>query len=321
LKNECQSREKKKRLPGEQYVNTSSKVVCGKTFAAVTECCNKKYCEKFTLDEQNDSFISFFNSGSKSLQDSFLASCVKVKDTKVKRPTTDPKQNRVYTWTYILKTEGVVQEVCRKFIVQLFQVSMERVHVIQCKVTSNEGFEEKRGSHLNRSHKIDSNLWDLALVHLQTLPHRESHYRQQKSVRFCFENPNLTVVELFRLFQSYFLKNTGKQLKIAYKMYYEFFHNRCNFSFGRPKTDVCDFCVESEKKLASIRNDECLLEYKVHKKKAKAHDELRKDYMSRCKNDPTVLVVEFDYAHPKVELYLTVLQTFVMVICIQYTHT
>jgi uncharacterized protein (DUF2147 family) len=112
---------KQKRLFGEQYVNTIGKVVCGKTFAAVTECCNKKCYEKFTLDEQNDSFTSFFNGGSKSQQDSFLASCMKVKDdTKVKRPTTDPKQNRVYTLTYSLKTEGVVQEVCRKFILQLF---------------------------------------------------------------------------------------------------------------------------------------------------------------------------------------------------------
>jgi hypothetical protein len=150
---------KQTRLSGEQYVNTSGKVVCGKTFAAVTECCDKKCYEKFTLDEQNDSFISFFNSGSKSQQDSFLANCMKVRDgTKVKRPTTDPKQNRVYAWTYTLKTEGVVQAVCRKFIVQLFQVYIKRVRVIQCNVTYNESFEEKRGSHLNRSHKIDSNV-------------------------------------------------------------------------------------------------------------------------------------------------------------------
>jgi hypothetical protein len=92
---------------------------------------------------------------------------VKVKDdTKVKRPTTDPKQNRAYTWMYSLKTEGVVEEVCRKFILQLFQVSIKRVYVTQCKVTSNGSFEEKQGSHLNRSHKIDSNVWDLALAHL-----------------------------------------------------------------------------------------------------------------------------------------------------------
>jgi hypothetical protein len=194
-------------------VNTSGNVVGGKTFAAITECCNKKCYEKFTLDEQNDSFISLFKSGSKSLQDSFLASCMKVKDdTKVKRPTTDPKQNRVYTWTYSLKTEGVVQEVCRKFIVQLFQVSIKRVRVIQCKVTSNKSFEEKPGSHLNRSHKTDS-VWDLVLPHLQTLPHKKSHYGQQISKRFCLENPNLTVVELFRLFQSYFLKKYWKTTK------------------------------------------------------------------------------------------------------------
>jgi hypothetical protein len=83
---------------------------------------------------------------------------------------------------------------------------------------------------------------------------------------------------------------------MAYKTYYEFFHNRCNFSFSILKTDICDFCEESEKKLASNPNDECLLKYKVNKKKVNAHDKLKKDYISRCKNDPRVLVIEFDYA-------------------------
>jgi hypothetical protein len=184
-----------------------------------------------------------------------------------------------YQTTRCYNPEDSNLQVCRKFIMQLFQVSIKRVRVIKCKVTSNESFEEKRGSHLNRSHKINSNVWDLALAHLQTLPHNKSHNGQQKSERFYFENPNLTVVEFFRLFQSYFLKNTGKQQKMAYKTYYEFFHNCCNFSFSRPKTDVCDFCIEGEKKFASKPNDECLLKYKVHKKKANAHDELKKDYI------------------------------------------
>jgi hypothetical protein len=99
---------------------------------------------------------------------------------------------------------------------------------------------------------------------------------QQKSERFCFENPNLTVVELFRLFQSYFLKKYWKTTKNGLQKSFEFFQNRCNFSFSRPKTDVCDFCVESEKTLVSNPNDKCLLKYKVHERKAKAHDELKK---------------------------------------------
>jgi hypothetical protein len=134
----------------------------------------------------------------------------------------------------------------------------------------------------------------------------------------------MIVVEMFMLFLSYFLKNTGKQLKMAYKTYYEFFHNYCNFSFSRPKTDVCDFCGESEKKLASKPNDECLLKYKVHKKKAKAHDELKKDYISRCKNDPTDLVVEFDYAQnlpiPKLNCTSQFYKCLLW-LCIQCTHT
>jgi hypothetical protein len=56
-------------------------------------------------------------------------------------------------------------------------------------VTSNESFEEKRGSHLNRYHKIDFNVLDLALAHLQTLPHK-------KKVTTDSKNPNAFTLKI-----------------------------------------------------------------------------------------------------------------------------
>lgn len=261
---------KKKRLSGETYVNTSNNDVPAKTFRAVTECCNNKCYEIVNASKQGEVFNGFLKSETKSLQDVLLSNCMKVKDDSTNRKfIVDQKVKRVHTWVYTLKDGGVAKVVCRKFILQLFQISAKRIRVIQGKVAVNETFEEKRGSHTNRPHKINANVWDIAISHLQTIPHKKSHYGQQKSERLYFENPNLTVVELFRLFQSYFLETTGKKLKMAYKTYYEFFHTRCNFSFRKPKSDVCDFCIECETKLASNPNDECLLQYRVHKKKQK----------------------------------------------------
>ncbi|PSN30160.1 hypothetical protein C0J52_27503, partial [Blattella germanica] len=44
---------------------------------------------------------------------------------------------------------------------------------------------------------------------------------------------------------------------------------KCKFSFRRPKTDVCDYCVECETKLKTNPNDSCKIQYTLQKTKAK----------------------------------------------------
>lgn len=61
---------------------------------------------------------------------------------------------------------------------------------------SGSGFEERRGEHTKRPHKVNNNDWELALEHLMSIPHKTSHYAAKKSHRLYFENPNRTIKDL-----------------------------------------------------------------------------------------------------------------------------
>lgn len=82
---------------------------------------------------------------------------------------------------------------------------------------------------------------------------------------------------------------------MAYKTYFKFFRET-NYTFRKPKSDVCHYCTEMEQKLSVNPNDECHLQY-IHKRKVQQHLKLKSDYISKCKEeDSDTLVVEFDYS-------------------------
>lgn len=57
----------------------------------------------------------------------------------------------------------------------LLQVLETRVRIVQGKVSHGGTFEERRGKHDNSPTKLGQHVWELALEHLKTIPHRPGH--------------------------------------------------------------------------------------------------------------------------------------------------
>lgn len=92
----------------------------------------KKSHKKFDSDLQESIFNTFWKSDSKTIQDTFLASCVSVKPkTDRSRNKINPKINRVNIWQYSLKNNGMSYPVCLKFLLDLLQLSMKGMRVLR----------------------------------------------------------------------------------------------------------------------------------------------------------------------------------------------
>lgn len=284
------------RNSGKSYVSTSKKLISGKEFTRVTTCCLKKCCEKVTQEQQIDMFTKFWDSSNKEVQDTFLSTCMKTQS--LKTVATQPKKERLRSWCYSLRVDnGHELVVCQKLLMKLFNVSVKRIRIVQDKIINHNGsFSDQRGTHCNRPYKFESSVWDLLIEHINSIPHKKSHYCQEKSNLNYFDDPCLNVKTLHDMFSQFYKEKTGKNLIMKYKTYFKFFKQQCNFSFRHPKTDVCDYCTECQMKLNVNPEDECKLNFMVHKKKMKAYSKTKNEILENCKTDLTTLVIEFDYA-------------------------
>lgn len=210
---------KANRNNGDSYVNTSGNFVRSKSFQAVSKCCPKKCYEK--VENQVELFNAFYDCGEKVEQDVYLAGCMTAQP--VKRVGVNVKKNRELSWIYSVKFMGQMFVTCQTFLLNLYQITRKRLRIIQKKALEGDTFKDMRGCHSNRPNKVESSVWDLAKKHLESLPHKTSHYSRQKSSKLYFENPNLNVKILFQLFQSFYKESTGLSLKIGYRCYFNFF--------------------------------------------------------------------------------------------------
>lgn len=100
-----------------------------------------------------------------------------------------------------MNVNGEKTNVCRSFFLNLYQISQKRIRIIQRNVCGGESFNEQRGRHSNRPHKLEQQIWDLAIAHLKTIPNRPSHYNSSsKTNKLYFDNPDLTIETLFEEF-------------------------------------------------------------------------------------------------------------------------
>lgn len=91
------------------------------------------------------------------------------KHNDIGKVTVNPKRNRDHKWDYFLTYEGEKIKICCAYLLKIYQISEKRLRIIQQKVLSNDTFEEKRGPHNNRPHKIGVNVWKIVKDHLNSI--------------------------------------------------------------------------------------------------------------------------------------------------------
>lgn len=103
-----------------------------------------------------------------------------------------------------MKKSGSVISVCRKFSLDLLKISEKTLRIIQKKIKEDESFTEKRGTHRNQK-TFEPQVWQLAMDHLKSVPHRPSHYTETKSNRLYFCDADLNIKDLYKGFKAHFL--------------------------------------------------------------------------------------------------------------------
>lgn len=268
----------------------------GKVFSATTDCCLRRCHDSFSSTVQKELFDRFYSLPSKESQDSFLSRCMTLSLEKPKRVRAEKqRQADRKKWTYGIPICAGKKLVCKTFLVHLYAVSLKRLENLQKKLMNDEGPEDKRGRHKNRKHALNPDVICLMKDHLESIESEFSHYSYNKSNLKYFTNPALNVKKLYKLFQLFYKKKTDEPLRLAYKTYHMLFNSKFHYGFARPKTDVCDFCTECKEKLRVDANDPCAVDYTLHQKKYKAHQKIRRDFIALAKQDPSILVLEFDY--------------------------
>lgn len=285
---------KLKRSLGEEYTSARGKTVPKKVFQYVTNCCSKKCCDNFDKNTQNKIFSEFWGIGVKEQQDTFLLSCL---ENVPKLRESIGKKKRDNQWKYYFTVQGLKISICRNFLLSLMKISEKRVRIIQKFKLSGEPVRDMRGKHDNRPNKISQNVYNMIKEHWAKFPSKKSHYGRTSERRY-FDNPDLSVLKLFRAFQQYYFEQTKNVLKMKYNTYHRYFRENSIYSFRPPRTDVCDFCTKCKVLLEANPRDPCKIQYQLHLKKTESYNALKKTLLESVRDNPDAetLILEFDYA-------------------------
>lgn len=137
---------------GKSYEGVRSK----KTFDAKTigpPCkCNKKCAEKFTTEQRESIFQTFYQLGNHEHQWQYIVRHTDV--IPVKRITLDRKNNRTQTIKYSFPSDGLNDNinVCKTYFLNTLKISEQTVYTALEKIKRDESLIDKRG--INKSRPI-----------------------------------------------------------------------------------------------------------------------------------------------------------------------
>lgn len=260
------------------------KSVSEKLFKPVESCCPKKCFENIHVCKQEESFSAFWRSGQHETQNVSLASMMTQKPTQG-GPRKNPDKP-VILWDYHFHCQTENWVVCKNFLCKLYQVHKSRFETLRKKLLKGESLADKRGQHENHRVLLTDTVKELIQVHCESIPHSESHYDHESSSLKYFDNPDLTITALYDLFVDYYCSVTGTtNIPLDISTYCKYFNENVNFTFSKPRTDVCNICFENERNM-NLRDDVV-----KHKENVKLHSEMKKAMLS----EERVLRVEFDF--------------------------
>lgn len=127
-------------------------------------------------------------------------------------------------------------DVCKQFFISTLNISGSAISSFVNKSAVND-YNDKRGRHKNHR-KLDPVTRNLIKSHIESFPSMESHYVRAKSTRLYLA-AYLNIAKMWSFFNKMY-----PSLKVTDAIYRKFFCNEYNFSFHKPKKDLCSTCVQ-----------------------------------------------------------------------------
>lgn len=195
-------------------------------------------------------------------------------------------QNEGVRWSYDFPLPFTTVRVCKNFLKGVLKLSDKRFRVIQQKIIKGQSLHDRRGKHGNHAVKLTNELKDMIKQHCEAIPHSESHYGGDRKNLMSFDNPELNMIGLYRLFVKYYQSKTGKSdAPIDISTYSRYFNHNLPFTFTIPRVDVCDYCFKNESQPNSA-------EFLKHTRDIEKYRTLKERMMA----EKNAMRLEFDFA-------------------------
>lgn len=250
---------------------------------------------------------NFNDIGEHSAQNVYLQALVKVLPVDQKRKG---KHKRKFNFSYEVHVGDKVISVCREGFASLHGIGAKRVRNVAALKTSASIPRDNRGKHKNRKNKLPSHVVQNVDDHIQSFPYNIVHYGPSGERR-RYLSSQLSVLKMYEMFlEKYYPEvldnakqneNDLQKLKceVKYSFYLKYFRDNYNYSFGRPRSDICTTCSKLEAKISHEKNEalkrSSITDLKVHKQKAKLFYMKMQEYLSKAKENENTEVLCFDF--------------------------
>jgi len=273
------NKRKHARLAGQQYVNTSGKIIPQKMIKPCVcrhgrQCIFR--CATFSDDMRKTILSEYYATADFSRQRDFVFNHTSF----VTAPCHKRKHKSVKYW---LPLDGVKVRVCKKMFLTTLDISEKLVTYTLSKRTSGDvgmtfSSPDMRGKHVP-SNKTDANILDGIRQHINSFPKMAPHYCRADTNR-QFLGADLNIRKMYELYVE--SRKSAGELAAKEGVYRKIFCSEFNLSFHRPKKDLCSKCEKYDNADDKVPLEE---EHLLHlSRKKQAQDEKTADKERAAKN-------------------------------------
>lgn len=292
---------------------TKTKVIPAKKFKAQTLCACKTPCsEKIDLVRQEELYNAYYGRANHAQKVLIIRSCATIQPTKPKKqamflPLPKPKRKREITIQHHLTDDsGQQHQVCRSFILNLYQIPPATFRRYVKSVTDNPSAMERRGIAPCKKKTSDDDL-NFIRTFINLVPQYESHYGRSSSQK-KYLKPGLTIRKLYEEYVQLCAKENRQSVKDP--IFRRIFDTEFNLSFKRAHTDTCKTCDSldaslRDPKLTAERKD-AIITVKVnhHLEAGKIHKEFEAD-VNKARTTENSIILTFDLQKALATPYIT----------------
>lgn len=190
------------REKGEEYVSQNGKVMKKKVIKQGVLCkenCRMKCSEKFS-SEDREVILKKFYGLDVNAKNALIFKSIKILPVSRHRPTR--KSSKKYTFKYSVTYDKQHIQVCRDSFCSLYGIGRKKVEITQNLLKNGYPIPspDKRGRHTNRPRKIDDDVVENIVSHINQFPAEESHYSRNKNHNRKYLSPLLNITRLHQLY-------------------------------------------------------------------------------------------------------------------------
>lgn len=220
-------------------------------------------------------------------QNKFLSHYIVPYYPATKRPRTETPRTRCQNQYFLRSLTGTLVILCATAFQNITGIKRKRLNSISKNfITTGDSPVERRGGARNVSSMLE--VKRSIVAHIKSFPVRDSHYGRAGTCR-QFLPCDLSIAKMYNQWKE--ARKAENLSVVKYHTYRKIFRDHFNLSFKSPATDICSTCEQYAHLVrANINKAENVLQWKLHKLRAKKFYSLMKTSRTKC----NVLTVAFD---------------------------